>query len=264
MKNLLFGKCFLVMLLPIVVLSSCTSKPNKQGEYVVKPNDLSKEVRIKYQDNGDIDYLQEYANNNPEGFFINLTKGKLKSLSTLKDGKNNGCGMVFHSNGSLNNFGQYNNGVKTGWFYVFDKNGNLSNKREYLTVEGKEYLNQWVDYKTDGSIEKKTSNYISVQPVKDTIMQDEEYKLNISLEAAFFKQYMVMAIGGYDENFNLPKGAKCDTIRSINFVATYKTKTYNRGKNVIRGMVLDLQPDVKDPKKINVRKIYFSHEFLVR
>jgi hypothetical protein len=131
-------------------------------------------------------------------------------------------------------------------------------------VAGKEYLNQWIDYKPDGSIEKLTSNYIKVEPVKDTIMQDEEYQLNISLEAAFFKQYMVMAIGDYDANFNLAKGAKCDTIKSKNFVATYKTKTYKKGNNLIRGMVLDLQPDAKDPKKVNIRKIYFSHEFRVK
>jgi hypothetical protein len=264
MKIQFFRKCFSAILIPAIFLTACSNKPNEKGEYVIKPNDQSKEVHIKYQDNGSIDYIQEYTGGNAEGLFVTFKKGSVKNISTVKDGENNGCGLVFHSNGLLNNFGQYVNGAKTGWFYVFDKNGTLSNKREYVSVGGKEYLNQWIDYKPDGSIDKLTSNFIKVIPVKDTIMQDEEYQLNVSLEAAFFKQYMVMAIGEYDENFNLPAGAKCDTIKSSDFVATYKTKIYKKGVNLIRGMVLDLQPDIKDPKKVNIRKIYFSHEFRVR
>jgi hypothetical protein len=264
MKVIDVRKCFLLVILPVLFLTACKNKPNEKGEYVIKPNDQSQELRIKYQDNGKIDYIQEYANGVPKGILFNLKKGVLKDISTIQDDKNNGCGVVFHSNGLLNNFGQYKNGEKTGWFYVFDKSGNLSNKREYVSVGGKEYLNQWIDYKPDGSIEKLTSNFIRVEPVKDTILQDEEYQLNVSLEAAYYKQYMVMAIGDYDDSFNLPAGAKCDTIKSSNFIATYKTKTYKKGKNTIRGMVLDLQPDAKDPKKVNIRKIYFTHEFRVR
>jgi hypothetical protein len=264
MKVSMLRKYYLLMVFPIFLLTACNNKPNEKGEYVIKPNDKLKELHIKYQDDGKIDYIQEYDGGNPQGLFVNFNKGILKNISNIKDSKNNGCGMVFHNNGLLNNFGQYMNGEKTGWFYVFDKSGNLSNKREYVSVGGKEYLNQWIDYKPDGSIDKLTSNFIKLVPVKDTIVQDEEYQLNVSLEAAFFKHYMVMAIGDYDENFNLPKGAKCDTIKSKDFVATYKTKTYKKGNNLIRGMVLDLQPDVKEPGKVNIRKIYFSHEFRVR
>ncbi len=255
---------FFVAIIPALFLSACGNKANEKGEFVLKPNEQSREVHIKYQDDGSVDYIQEYAGGNPLGVFVNFKKGNIKDISNIKDGKSNGCGVVFHSNGMLNNFGQYVNGEKSGWFYVFDKQGNLSGKREYVSVNGQEYLNQWIDYKSDGSIEKLTSNYIRVIPVKDTILEDEEYHLNISLEAAYFKQYMIMAVGPFDEKFNLPAGAKCDTIKSANFVATYKTKTYKKGNNVVRGMVLDLQPDAKDPKKVNIRKIFFSHEFRVK
>ena len=264
MKSFILKPNLLLFTISLFFLAACNSKPNDKGEYVIKPNEQSQELHIKYQDNGKIDYIQEYANGIPQGIFLNLKKGSLKDISFINDGKNNGCGVVFHNNGLLNNFGQYVNGQKKGWFYVFDKNGNLSGKREYLTVNGAEYLNQWVDYKPDGSVENLTSNYIRVVPIKDTIKQDEEYRLNISLEAAYFKQFMIMAVGDYDENFNLPAGAKCDTIKSSNFVATYKTKTYKKGNNIVRGMVLDLQPDVKDEKKVNIRKIYFTHEFRVK
>ena len=264
MNSFIFKTILRLFIVSLLFVTACNNNPNEKGEYVIKPNEQSQELHIKYQDNGKIDYIQECSNGIPQGIFLNLKKGSLKDISFIKDGKNNGCGVVFHHNGSLNNFGQYVNGQKKGWFYVFDKNGNLSGKREYLTVNGAEYLNQWVDYKPDGSVEKLTSNYIRVVPIKDTINQNEEYRLNISLEAAYFKQYMIMAVGDYDDNFNLPAGAKCDTIKSSNFVATYKTKTHKKGNNIVRGMVLDLQPDEKNKKKVNIRKIYFTHEFSVK
>ncbi len=264
MKASIFNCYLALILIPVIFLSSCTQKPNEKGEYVIKPNKTSKEVHIKYTNNGNIDYIQEYGDGTPSGVFLNFKKGNIKDISTIKNDKGNGCGVVFHNNGMLNNFGQYVNGQKTGWFYVFDKNGDLSGKREYVAVNGKEYLNQWVDYKPDGSIERFTSNYIVVTPVKDTIALNEEYKLNISLEAAFFKQYMVLVTGPFDPNYNLPAGASCDTIKSKDFAAVYKTKGIKKGKNTLRGMVLDLRPDANDPKKISIRKIYFSHEYRVR
>lgn len=248
----------------LIVISSCTSNPNEKGEFVIKPNSRSKEIHVKYLDNGSIDYIQQYADTNPAGLFIKYKQGIVKNISFINNNLSNGCGIVFHQNGSLNNFGQYLNGNKNGWFYVFDKQGNLSGKREYLLVNGNEYLNQWIDYKPDGSIEKTTSNYIKVIPIKDTIGPDDEYNLNICLEAAFFKQYMIMIVGPFDSEFNLAEGSNCDTLKSVNFCATYKTKEHNKGINTIRGMVQDLQPDANDPKKINIRKIYFSHDFRVR
>ncbi|MEI6124705.1 MAG: hypothetical protein WCQ95_13890 [Bacteroidota bacterium] len=257
-------KNYLVLLLSVFMFSSCGNKPNSKGEFVIKPNNQSKELRIKYTNDGNIEYIKEYVKDQPEGLVLNFVRGNLKDISQLKEEKNNGCGIAFHNDGSLNNFGKYENGLKTGWFYVFDKSELLTGKREYITVEGAEFLNQWIEYKSDGTVDKTASNYIKVSPIKDTIKQGDEYVLNVCLEAAYFKQYMIMVVGPFDTNYALPKGANCDTVKSLNFVASYKTKNYKKGNNTIRGMVQDVQLDEKDPKKINVRKIYFTHNFRVK
>jgi len=257
-------KKYIILIASVFMFASCSNQPNKKGEYVVKPGKNTKELHIKYSDDGNISYIQEYNNGKPEGMQLNYGKENIKNLSFIKDQKNNGCGMVFHLNGTLNNFGTYVDGAKTGWFYVFDNSEMLTGKREYIKVDGNEFLNQWIQYNADGSVNRAESNYIKVTPKSDTVKQGDEFVMNISLEAAFFKQYMIVVIGPYDANYALPKGAKCDTLRAMNFVATYKTKDYKKGKNIIRGMVEDLQPDAKNPKIINDRKIYFTHEFRVQ
>ena len=97
MKTLFLKLSKAAMLLATMLLISCDNQLNDKGEYVIKPNKLSEEVRIKYNNKGNIDYIQEYADGIPSGLFMNFKRGNLKDISTIKDDKNNGCGVVFHS-----------------------------------------------------------------------------------------------------------------------------------------------------------------------
>ena len=256
-------KKYLVLVAAVFMLSSCSNRPNDKGEYVIKPGNSTKELHVKYSADGNIEYIQEYKDGKPDGMLMNYHKQNPKNISFIEKDKNQGCGVVFHNNGNVNNFGQYVDGQKTGWFYVFNTDEIMTGKREYLNVEGKEFLNQWIEYASNGSIKQEESNYIKVAPAAEKIKQGEDFVMNVSLEAAYFKAYMIVVVGPFDANYALPANAKCDTVKAVNFVATYRTKTYNKGKNLLRGMVQDLRPDEKDPKKINVRKIYFSQEFKV-
>lgn len=248
----------------LLILVSCSQQPNNKGEYVIKPNEQSKELRIKYKENGNIEYIQQYTNDKPDGLYLSFHDNQNPdNMTFLKDGKNNGSGLVFHKNGILNNFGQYFEGEKKGWFYVFDKNGVLTGKREYLIIDGKSYLNQWIEYSSDGVADKISSSYISLNTDKDTIQKGDEFRLSVLLEASYFKQYMLVIIGPFDEKYNLPQGAECDTIKSINYVASYNTKTYKHGKNIIRGIVQEIKHSEDINVKFNVRKIYFTKEFYV-
>ena len=248
----------------MILLVSCSQKPNEKGEYIVKPNKNSQEVRIKYKPDGSIDYIQQYKDGKPDGLYMNFQKNQnLDNLTYLKEGKNDGTGLAFHKNGFLNNFGCYIDGEKTGWFFVFNREGILTGKREYVIVDGKSYMNQWVEYEPDGSADRINSSYLSLKAKKDTIKSGEDFQMNVTLEASYFKQYMLMIIGPFDEKFNLPKDAKCDTIKSVNYSATYTTKTYKRGKNLVRGMVQEIKLKDDSDDKYNYRKIYFTKEFFV-
>ena len=261
-KFIIMKKFLLALSLPLL-FASCSQQPNEKGEYIIKPNGQSKEIRIKYKENGGIEYIKQYTDDKPDGLYLSFHDNQNPdNMTFIKDGKNSGTGLVFHKNGILNNFGRYIDGEKTGWFYVFNREGLLTGKREYVIVDGKSYMNQWVEYEPDGSADRINSSYLSLKAKKDTIKSGEEFQMNVTLEASYFKQYMLMIVGPFDEKYTLPKNAACDTIKSTNYTALYKTKIYKNGKNSVRGMVQEIKLSDKEDA-YNVRKIYFTKEFFV-
>lgn len=259
MKKIVF---FLIPALAI--LAACGPKPNDKGEYSIIPNKLSKEIKAKFNDKGGLEYFQVYSNEKPEGLYVEFFENNNPSKITfITNNSHNGPGMSFFNNGLLNNYGQYENGKRKGWFYVFDKNGNLSQKREYLNINNNDYLNQWIEYLPDGSIDRFNSNYIGLRTETDTISMGQPYKIEISLEAAYYKQFMIVVIGDFDEHFQLPGGAASDTLKATNFTLPYIVKDYKNGRNILRGIVRDLRVSETDNSKVEVRNIYFTKEFYV-
>lgn len=230
----------------------------------MKPNDLTSELRVKFNDDGSIMYIKEYRKDDSGNLLVQFKNKKIKSVSNQKNSKNNGYGIVFHSNETINNIGNYIDGKKRGWFYIFNNKGALTSKREYLIINGNEYMNQWIDYDENGNVDKLTSNYIQLTDKNESTDFGEEYVLGIKLEASFFKQYMITVIGDFQDDFQFKKDGVYDTIKSDNFYSEFKTLKYKKGKNVVRGFVEELRYDEKDAEKVNKRKIYFSHSFLVK
>jgi hypothetical protein len=250
--------------LGLLALLSCGNKPNEKGEFTLEKPNGSGEVRIKFYDNGKIEYIQEVKNDAPEGFFINFNKsGTPKSTSTIVNGKKEGTGIVFYVDGSLNSVGQYKNDVETGFFWVWDQNKNLVEKREYIDIEGKRQMNQWIKLNNLMQPVRAESNYITIDTENDTITAGTPFVMNVTLEASFNDEYMALIVGPFDENYKLPAGSKCDTIIGKNFVAQYKTTTYKNGNNTLRGVVKDLAMDEKK-SAAKSRNIYFTKEFMVK
>ncbi len=259
------NKIVVILIFITIMISACGPKPNDKGEYVINPGGQAKEIRIKYDKNGGIEYIKEFANGKPEGLYMNFHENQNPdNLAFIKNDKNTGTGVVFHKSGQLNNFGQYTDGEKTGWFYVFNKSSELICKREYILLDGKSYLNQWIEYDDNGMPDKRHSSYLGINAEKDTIKKGDTYQLNISLEASYLKQYMLLVIGPFDEKYHLPANAACDTISSNNYMTKYTTKTYKHGENIIRGMVQEIRLKKQDDASYNVRKIYFTKEFFVQ
>ncbi len=254
----------LLCALSMLALVSCGNQPNDKGEFTMQKPNGAGEIRVKFYDNGNIEYLQEVKNDAPEGFFINFNKnGTPKSTATIVNGKKEGTGITFYADGSVNNLGIYKNDEQDGFFWVWDKNKNLVEKREYVEVSGKRQMNQWI--KLDNLMQPvlSESNYIITKAEKDTITSGEAYILNVTLAASFNDEYMALIVGPFDENYALAAGSKCDTIVGKNFVAQYKTTTYKNGNNVLRGVVKDLSLN-EQKSSTKSRNIYFSKEFMVK
>lgn len=260
MKTLRILSCVLGLL----TLISCGNEPNEKGEFTLQKPNGAGEVRVKFYDNGKIEYIQEVKNDAPEGFFINFNKnGTPKSTASIVNGKKEGTGVVYYIDGTVNTMGLYKNDQEAGFFWIWDKNKNLVEKREYVEVDGKRQMNQWI--KLDGLMQPvlSESNYITVDAEQDTITDGTPYVMNVTLEASFNDEYMALIVGPFDENFKLPAGSKCDTIVGKNFVAQYKTTTYKKGNNTLRGVVKDLTLDAEKSSS-KARNIYFTKEFMVK
>lgn len=257
-------KRILMLLLAAVLLTACGSRPDDKGEFSFRPNKSLRQINVKYYENGGIEYIQEYIDGKPEGVLLMLEKNGIpRQLGVLKGGVNNGYGIVFGRKGEVNNIGNYVNGEKTGWFCIFDRNGNLARRSEFVNVGGTTRLNQWVEYDEFGLPNNEGSNYIIAEAMQDTLRQGEEYILNISLMASYYNKYMIAVIGPFDEKYQLPDKADCDTIRGQDNLAIYRTKRYQKGINKVRGIIQDLKRSETDSGTVKVRKIYFTREFYV-
>jgi hypothetical protein len=246
-----------------IMMSSCGPKPNAQGEYVIKTPNGDKELHIKYFPDGKLEYIREVKEGQPEGFFVNFFKnGNTDNTGRIKDGKKDGAGIMFYPNGRLKSAGEYKNDQQNGYFWLFDKDKNLVEKREYLIMNEKSRMNQWVKFNSLMEPLQAESNYIRLQAKKDTINQGDPYELSITLGASYNKEYMAVVIGPFDEAFQLPAHSQCDTLVAKNFTALYKTTQYKSGLNTLRGVVQDLSVS-KDKAESKVRSIYFTREFAV-
>ncbi len=253
----------LLLVLLLAVLTACGPEVNDKGEYVIQQAGSGKELHIKFFDNGNIEYIQETRDGKPEGFFMNFFKtGQPENTAYIIDGKKQGSGYLFYPDGSLKSYGPYRDDVQSGFFWLFDKNGNLKEKREYVTVSDKTIMNQWIQL--DGTMRPvfAESNFITAEADKDTIHMGETYNLNVTLEASFNKEYMALIVGPFNEVYQLPAGATCDTLIGKNFTVRYTGFKYKKGKNTLRAVVKDLSYD-KNADQSKMRSIWFTKEFYV-
>lgn len=258
MKTLRIIPAFIIM----VSMIACGPKPNDKGEFILEKPNGQGSVHIKFTNDGKIDYIQEYTADQPSGIFLEFnTNGTPKSMVSLVNGKKQGLGVKCFPDGSVNNIGPYMNNEESGYFWVWDRTGNLVEKREYVTADGKNQMNQWIRFNERLQPVFAESNFISVVAANDTIKEGEDYEVDITLEASYQHARMALIVGPFDENYQLSAGSRCDTLVSPAMSLKYKTKNYKKGLNTLRGVVKDIA--VTEEKTSKSRNIYFTKEFFV-
>lgn len=127
-----------------------------KAKYTVDENGCRKGKAYRYYKDGSLKQEANYINDS-------TISGELKT---------------YHPNGKLNVKGFVINNIQDGLFYVYDSTGSLYRVQEYLNVEGKQTLNQSIDYKAGSVIEDK-SFFMAVNDFNDTLVLDSTIKFHI-------------------------------------------------------------------------------------
>lgn len=219
-------------MISLIVLFGC-SKKERVKEYYEDGSLLKTYYEIEGKVNGE--YREYYKN------------GNVKVQGIFKQGKANGIFKEFSENGELIKEGHYFNDQAIGWFLYFES-GKIKMKRQYILINDRPYINQFIIYGLNGEIVKDSSNYISVEKT------DVANKYIIRLESSMFNSdYMEVLVGEFNDNFRPINPSKIDTIKlkgTLEVVAELKENE--------KAVVCDIL--VKDSER-QIRFIYFDPDF---
>lgn len=209
-----------------------------------------------------IDTIDVFQNGEFKDFYED---GKLKTVTSYKNGKLDGNSINYHPNGIIKEEGKYLSGKAHGAFKCYDSLGRLSKISYYEIVKGRTVLNQIIFFDLEtGKIIKDKSNYIDIL-LKDTVSVNENINVTISLEAPYFKDKMEVLIGDFDADYYLLNG-NIDTLKGKDFIVKHNIKYNSIGKKYLRGIVVDYKVNDNNADSIVIEKrnIYFSKEIIVQ
>ncbi|WP_034045128.1 hypothetical protein [Wocania ichthyoenteri] len=220
-----------------------------------------------------------YYNNNSSSSIM-----KIEYLSVIDSVKQ----KYFHENGNLKKEGfvNLNRNAIGKWVFYNDKK-EISAVREYKNISGKEYLNQEWALNPRGDTLYYQSNFFNFYSSSDTIYLNEPFKGIVRVDCPLFKDkeseiYILLPhiIGNLNSDFSNEHRIKLDTFYSLKkdiknqkwfsneqakypYIAAFGKKSLKKGKNIIRGIILESYFDKNKSVDIMHRK-YFEKEIFVK
>lgn len=245
----------------------------------------NREIKSKvHHKEGNLEIVEYYGENNILDSTIVFSKKNKrlkktiykngKKLSELKFHDDNKASVInFYPNREIESSGNVMHNRKIGWWSTFTEVGELKNRYEFITVNGKEYLNQYYTYNKDGKIINNKSNYLKYE-IPDTLPLGKT-KIKCSYYPKFTKGNEVFICLGYDVNddFSNINDVRIDTFYfkgsdphkwlGLRFKAS--------GKKIVRGFIYERLLETKhniDEKKnsslsILETKVYFEKKIFV-
>lgn len=198
--------------------------------------------------------------------------GNLVRICYEYDSLMHGIEQEFYPNGKKKVEGNWYRGKKVGWFKYYGEKGQLQVLREYVAVNDHDnwkknhvaYLNQVIRFNESGDTIKNGSFFITQYKTADTIRNGDSYAFKVMLNAAFFKE-MVIVLCDFDELYSLLPGGSCDSFNVEGFQRAFSPKSYKLGENFIRGKVLNYEEyiDSLGGLRERIATIYFTRKFYV-
>lgn len=144
----------IIICLIVLFLCSC-SKKNIHEEYY---SDGSLKIRVQTNKEGIFD-------GESEQFYKN---GALKGRLQYKNGIIVDTVFMYYENGKIAKKGLLKDLEPIGWWSYYDLDGNLIKRREVIRIDGKPFLNQKIEYYSNGKINYNKSSFFNLS-LKDTL-----------------------------------------------------------------------------------------------
>ena len=218
--------------------------------------------KIEYYDNGEKYKKTEY-----------FEDGSLKVDYFLKDGTKEAEGkiigdveslIVYYKNGEIYERGKFKNDQRIGWHNFYNEDGSRMN--DVFFVNGKVY--QFKNYLNNVFIDMGNSVYVEIILSSDTLNQNEEVGATLKYFSGK-SQYQFIAAYLSDEikfDFSNIDGVNKETyfLEKKEDSITFKVEFKDKGKNYIRGYILDAVSDSTDIYELNGVKVLFEKEIYVK
>lgn len=238
-------------LLILFFLSACKNVQSVKNEQLLATfnypdNKIYKQVYIIGGDTSLKRVIFYYKNGNKQKDFVE------------KNSIPYGRSSRFYPNGKIEESGDWIDGKKSGFFNYYDSLGNLEFTREFILtdLENKGYhLNRIYKFSNSGDTIKAQSAYFTIS-APDTIVFGHEYNLNLYINAPIFRK-AGFVVCDFDSKFNFPKSRLCDTILMSEFFGCYKTNNYQKGENIVRGIIYNYDEIIDSTGKGVTKGHYF-------
>jgi hypothetical protein len=200
-----------------------------------------------YFPSGEIEYFLNYKDGHLEGDGMEYYQnGKLKKKATFIKGKAYGEVLSYFEDGNLASRGMVyaDSAVGEHVEYYQEKNSQVKTINVFILAYGRgSILNSFIDYDLNGNIIRQSPS-LKVTRQKDFLIMEMHAKPFDSLQAI---------VGPYNKFFELPKGVKPDTIKSI--LGKFVKIPYSEG-DTVRGQIQSYKVFRED--SIIIKPVFFS------
>lgn len=240
----------IVLVIVLCTVLSC-SQTNKKIEYY---DTGEKFKETEFHENGDItiNYF------NKEG----LETGEVTIVNNIE------TWVLKYENGQVYEKGVYANGLRKGWHHFYYDDGRRMS--DVFFIEGQD--SQIKKYNEDGTVDERNSVYTEIYLPVDTLKYKNEtlgYLRYFNGSSTKERVYVYLS-NEINSDFSNLNTVKVDTFMSDpRDIDTYfSVKFNNKGKNYIRGYLIDIIPDSietqsKDSLKTGLR-VLFEKEVYVK
>jgi hypothetical protein len=225
-------------------------------------NDTTYTRMVVLDDKGKVGGIASYVNGSLEGdqYWFYPSEMPLR-LTEYKNNKANGRQYDFDKNGRIATIREKKDDLRSGWSYEFDRHSIIVAKAHYAVVNGKPFMNGYVDYNTKGEV-VKGFELADISFIADTTTSQIPDSVYLTAKILFPTQKdCLLKLGDYDEEFRLKNESTQRLIKGKGHTISAWAHIHDTVSACIRGTIEDVnyvKPTGKEAWGTVGRPVYFE------